>query len=62
MRVTVSFLFFFIMHISTACKANEKDKKNGCKSWKNQGLCKKGQYHQFMKENCYVTCGYCIGK
>lgn len=45
-----------------ACKENEKDKSFGCTSWKNKGYCKNELYHRFMKENCYVTCGYCIAR
>lgn len=43
-----------------ACTANEMDKKGSfCTTWKERIGCS-GGYEQFMKENCYATCGYCI--
>ncbi|KAK2570101.1 CUB and peptidase domain-containing protein 1 [Acropora cervicornis] len=36
------------------------DKKRECKNWASRGFCK-GQYEQFMKNNCKKSCNQCGG-
>ncbi|XP_032241949.1 MAM and LDL-receptor class A domain-containing protein 1 [Nematostella vectensis] len=36
------------------------DKSQHCAGWKASGYCK-GHYEDYMKNNCFKTCGYCGG-
>ena len=46
----------FVLFKTSACI----DKKRECKNWASRGFCK-GQYEQFMKDNCKKSCNQCGG-
>lgn len=56
------YLWWYTSMFSTACTANEIDKKGSyCTMWKKNYGCTGGM-EQFMRKNCYATCGHCISK
>ena len=60
-----SFLLFLPLLLLSAqpCQPGEGDKhESGCYQWKKQGYCTKASLKEFMKKQCYATCGYCIRK